>query len=147
VTQPTTEDIQRARDIAQRVLVDPLSCIAHEKHLLLAHAFLAVFEQNAEMDTALQEWTEQQPEPVSEDVLTTFLYDTAHANLLDIDNDTPGVLALELRRNYVITPKPETKDQAVGAVPDDPAHVDGALDRIAGHALAGAYLDQNGGAV
>jgi hypothetical protein len=30
---------------------------------------------------------------------------------------------------------------------DDPAHVDGALDRIAGHALAGAYLDQNGGAV
>jgi hypothetical protein len=32
-------------------------------------------------------------------------------------------------------------------LPDDPAHVDGALDRIAGHALTSAYLDQNGGAI
>lgn len=29
----------------------------------------------------------------------------------------------------------------------DPAQVDGALDRIAGHALTGAAFDQNGGAV
>ena len=30
---------------------------------------------------------------------------------------------------------------------DDPAHTDGALDRIAGHALTGSHLDQTGGAV
>lgn len=46
---------------------------------------------------------EQQPEPVSVDVLTTFLYDTALANLLNIDSDTPRVLAVELGRNFTIT--------------------------------------------
>lgn len=49
---------------------------------------------------------EKQPEPVSEDTLTTFLYDTALANLLNIDGDTPCVFAVELGRNFAITARP-----------------------------------------
>lgn len=54
--------------------------------------------------------TEQQPEPVSDTELTTFVYDTALANLLDIDGDTPSVLATGLLSRYTITrqqPEPE----------------------------------------
>lgn len=56
-----------------------------------------------------------QPEPVSEDVLTTFLYDTALANLLNIDGDTPCVFAVELGRNFDITARPVATDEKPGA--------------------------------
>lgn len=70
----TTEDIQQAREHARRAVANPDSRWSRDRDLLLARAFLAVFEQNAELDAALQEWTEQQPEPVSEGEFAAELY-------------------------------------------------------------------------
>lgn len=92
----TPEEIRQAREVA-RETVNPGAWFTP------GHAWIAL------MARAVLALTEQQPEPVSEDTLTTFLYDTAHANLLDVDNDTPGVLAVELRRRYTITNRPASR--------------------------------------